>query len=412
MGGHALADGLTERKQPAEYEQIKQAVLDKFTHPNAPVAVYPLQEMAGKESYGDLDLLCVPCAGSTREQLLSFLKTQFHATEIKAVPDIVSFDFQRFQVDLIHCTAQTLPMHRLMLSYGDRGMILGQMAHSRGLCLSLHGLALKLPDLAYSPWTAHELQRAAAVNNSHLPLQGVLSLCTDPDEIRAYMGVPPASEDSTLLASQEGLMDWLRASPCFSPLQFLQRFTNREHRKSCSSRPFYRKFVTRVLQDVMNEHGYPSQELEGAAHVEELFFAAASPTMRQSDEQSAALISWLQALCNDEAKAKKVDKGLHQQEALLRFSAGDALQEAKDKVLKKIEASYKFNGRMLLDLGVQATSINACKLSFLQWLQKEQGQQLEMMQEAEDALLTETKESVLVKLQAWYQEQHSSSASS
>ena len=129
MGGHALSEGLTERKQLADYVRIKQAVLDKFQEvAHGIIRVCSITEMTGKESFGDLDLLYIRETGISLGDVKELIVKHFTPTEIVTTSHVTSFDFERFQIDMIACDEDTYEMSNFCLSYGDRGMILGQIA--------------------------------------------------------------------------------------------------------------------------------------------------------------------------------------------------------------------------------------------------------------------------------------------
>ena len=129
MGGHALSEGLTERKKLAEYCRIKQAVIERFeAHSQGTVRVNSIVEMPGKQDFGDLDLLYIRESGVTSGMVKVLIQSIFAPTEIVTCGQVTSFDFEKFQIDMIECNEMNFDMSHFCLSYGDRGMILGQMA--------------------------------------------------------------------------------------------------------------------------------------------------------------------------------------------------------------------------------------------------------------------------------------------
>ena len=126
MGGHALTEGLTERKCIHDYLKIKTNVFSKLDEQSL-ISIYAIKEMPDKESFGDLDLLVHftdPCI-SNMSDLRQLLKDVFNPTEIVRSGNIISIDVERFQVDFITCDPEYLDIHLFCLNYGDRGMILG-----------------------------------------------------------------------------------------------------------------------------------------------------------------------------------------------------------------------------------------------------------------------------------------------
>jgi hypothetical protein len=129
MGGHALSEGLTERKQLADYVRIKQMVMDIFQEKAAGVLrVCSITEMPGKQEFGDLDLLYIREKDVSFADVKTLVKSAFTPTEIVTTAHVTSFDYERFQIDMIQCDEDSYEMSNFCLSYGDRGMILGQIA--------------------------------------------------------------------------------------------------------------------------------------------------------------------------------------------------------------------------------------------------------------------------------------------
>ena len=265
MGGNALPEGLTERKPLAQYLDIKALVLatlkqtdiSKSTGVNGPSGgniltdpskvfeiVSEIVEMPEKESFGDLDLLYVPVVGVTASDIDACVQQLFSPTAIVKSGDVTSFDFMKFQIDLIRCTRMTFGMSRFCLSYGDRGMILGQMAKCRGFSLGTKGLVVKHS-------IVEELLGYTA-DNVHISSKDQIVLTTDPVEVRAFMGLSEAVDElgGDDLSTQEDVISFCLQSPWFKPQYFAPRkLNNCESRKKLSKRPFYNMFCSRIAED-------------------------------------------------------------------------------------------------------------------------------------------------------------------
>jgi hypothetical protein len=135
MGGHALTEGLTERKQATDYFIIKKRVMDLFVEGSDIINVTEIIEMPEKTSFGDLDLVYTLHKGKSHEDFITMIRLIFSPTEIFHNGDITSFDFNTFQVDMIKCDQSNYQITQFCLSFGDRGMILGQIARACGFSL-------------------------------------------------------------------------------------------------------------------------------------------------------------------------------------------------------------------------------------------------------------------------------------
>ena len=238
MGGNALSEGLTERKPLAEYLEIKRRVLDVLQdekHKSILDVVTEIVEMPEKESFGDLDVLYVCAKDKSLKDVVELIKNLFCPTELVS-GTVTSFDFQNFQIDLIQSDHETIRMAKFCLSYGDRGMILGQMAKCRGFSLGTKGLIV-----------THSSIEKLLRTQTGLSSSDFVVLSRDPAEIRAFMGLPATDND---LLTQDSVMKFCMNSPWFKPHFFAPRRLNScESRKKLSKRPFYRSFCEIVAEE-------------------------------------------------------------------------------------------------------------------------------------------------------------------
>lgn len=330
MGGNALTDGLTERKQKEDYLKIKEIVLkilqDHHSSSNGKVldVVSEIIEMPEKESFGDLDLLYVCAPGSTIVDINELVNELFSPTEIVKSGDVTSFDFMKFQIDMIRCTLETYGMSRFCLSYGDRGMILGQMAKCRGFSLGTKGLIVK--------HTAIEELLGYANKNIHISSKDQIVLTTDPAAIRAFMGLPPGDEGgSDNLHTQEDVMRFCLTAPWFQPKWFAPRkLDNCESRKKLNKRPFYQKFCEEITQ------AYDLANLD-----------------RPSPEEKAA---------------EEALRLAYIREGLAYFGKAHLLDEIRQRQERKQAVRDKLSHTLFLALGVDKRSLGTARSSFTRWL--------------------------------------------
>lgn len=246
MGGNALTEGLTERKDLSAYLEIKEVVLSKLESKNDSTAtedtkvidvVSEIIEMPEKLSFGDLDLLYVSSENKGKNDLYATIAELFSPTEIVTHGSVTSFDFMKFQIDLIKCTHETFGMSRFCLSYGDRGMILGQMAKCRGFSLGVKGLIV----------THSNVEALLGCSNKvHLSSKSQIVLSTDPIAIAAFMGLQAEQH----LETQQDVVDYCMQSTWFHPKCFTpRRLNNCEGKKKLRLRPFYKMFCDKIAAD-------------------------------------------------------------------------------------------------------------------------------------------------------------------
>mgnify|MGYP003386254081 CR=1 FL=1 len=251
MGGNALTEGLTERKEKEEYLQIKALILatlhngkriDQESQTEGEqgaekvlAVISEIVEMPGKTSFGDLDLLYVLADGKSTTDVYTLVRHLFAPTEMVSNGGVTSFDFMRFQIDMIQCKPETFPLSQFCLSYGDRGMILGQMAKCHGFSLGTKGLTV----------THSSLEELLGYKNGRISSSEKLTLSTDPVSIRSFMGLS-LENDEDILHTQADVMHFCMQSPWFKPKYFAPRkLSNCESKKKLRQRPFTRCFVTK-----------------------------------------------------------------------------------------------------------------------------------------------------------------------
>lgn len=232
MGGHALSEGLTERKKACDYFSIKNAVLSRIADSCSYVfRVEEIQEMPEKEDFGDLDLLFVLHPGYTYSDFKRSITLTFCPNHVVRSGSITSFDFSKFQIDMIECSPENIGISRFVLSYGDRGMILGQIARANGFSLGINGLVISNTEIAALIGMPEVVDK--------------ITLSCDPEEIRRYMGLPLKDIE---LSTQLDVAQYCVSTPWYHPSQFTRKL-NQEGKKRVAKRSFYRTFVEKIVED-------------------------------------------------------------------------------------------------------------------------------------------------------------------
>ena len=145
MGGNALSNTFTERKNRADYTRIVTEVrelLEPFVYRSADIPAY-----REKESFGDADILIIPKVAEDLRHTF-FAKLVKKPNEIVKNGNVYSFDYQNFQIDLIVCDHDNYETSYNYFSYNDLGNLIGRIAHKMGLKYGHHGLSypIKLSD--------------------------------------------------------------------------------------------------------------------------------------------------------------------------------------------------------------------------------------------------------------------------
>lgn len=335
MGGNALAEGLTERKGVQDYLQIKALVLETLRRSDCGsgqakgegevlAVVSEIVEMPEKQSFGDLDLLYVLADGKTREDLYKLIRHHFSPTDMVTHGSVTSFDFMRFQIDMIQCTPDSFAMSHFCLSYGDRGMILGQMAKCRGFSLGSKGLVV----------THTSIEELLGYKNGHISSTEKIVLSTDPVAIREFMGLPQ-DNDVDSLTTQEDVMNFCMQSPWFRPQYFAPRkLSNCESKKKLRQRPFYKMFCEKIALE---------------------YNLGDTPPL--SAEDKAADLN---------ARLTNI------REALAHFHMTERVHEIGVQQQKQQEVREKLDYKLFVALGIETRRVGTARSSFTQWLLEQQ----------------------------------------
>ena len=299
MGGHALKTVKTVRKSAEEYYKIKEQIKSIF---NGKLEIEFIPEVPGKADFGDLDILYQPTGFVS--QLFKLIKECFQPHEIVSNGDVISFDYDNFQIDLIRCSAyeligsNTMEMSKFFFSYGDFGGIMGQIVNRHKLKLGQDGLWLYV----YLDENGIEME------NSY----GKVILTSKPYEICEYLGMD--YQRWFTLQSKEEIFEYIKSCRLFR--SDFSRDTNHKYRERSKKRPMYREFIEYIH--------------------------------RSTDANS-----------NRSATIQNL-----QMEALEHFNKLEEFREIFARARKAKELSEKFNGRLFLDLGVPGKEIGSSLKKF------------------------------------------------
>lgn len=395
MGGHALSPGLTERKPLQEYLEIKQQVLALLSSAPPPRLLHldTVPEVPQKKEFGDLDLIFFRLPLVTQSDLNTLLTRLFQPREIAHCGNVISFDFRSFQIDLIEAPEPNLPLTRFCLGYGDRGMILGQIARWHGFSLGLLGLMI----------TSEDLERLCEVKG----VTERIVLTIDPQEIRAYLDLP-LSDDQIL--APEDIGRYCRSSSWYRPEIFTGRL-NAEGRKRWAKRPYYRHFVQQIVVETAAHYRFllsreqslgEDQGVDLKNHLFHFMDQSLSPELFEQELQlwspeemngdprhySHTPVAVLQSQRMERIRA-----------ALTHFQKWGEVEEIRRRYLERQERREKLNYSQLMELGIPSEELAAARLEFLRWVLRHRSEWLGEQGRAEEVEVTEgNREEVEVEL--------------
>ena len=132
MGGNALKLVITIRKNKTEYYLLRDKIKKIFLERGIIIDYIP--ELEDKESFGDLDILY------SNIEMLSVIKELFVPNEIVINGEVISFDYDDFQIDMIKC--ENIEFCKFYFSYGDFGNLIGKILKKYEYTFGHHCLSL------------------------------------------------------------------------------------------------------------------------------------------------------------------------------------------------------------------------------------------------------------------------------
>ena len=291
MGGHALKYAKVTRKNRDEYFKINNEV-EKILNKALTIDFAP--EIPGKESFGDLDVLYIPNEKehlkdiNYNEPIKDIIFKLFKPSEIVINGDVLSFDYQEFQIDMIKC--KHIDFAKFYLSYGDFGAIIGRIVNHYGFKFGHEGFWINV-------YTDQENQ----FDETHS--YGKIVLTTNPEEMCKFIGLK--YEDWLTIECKEDIFNFIKSSRFFKP-EIFESLKATHHRKA-RLRPFYLEFIASI----------GIKEISGGSHYAENL----------------------------------------QMEGIKYFNKEKEFQEIFEQLNRKIEIKKKFNGKMIIEMGVEIKKI-------------------------------------------------------
>lgn len=323
MGGNLLQG--VERKDAESYRIIKHEVLARF-HDEGSVQCCVPPELPHKQSFGDLDVLYSyhsNCAeieaehdnsdnNNCRIPMHSLVVKLFNATQIVKVGNVLSFEYKQFQIDMIYSQQKYYDCARFFLAYSDLGGLIGTMANWYRLKFGHKGLWLNL---------SKENAEKFGLEN-YIGREPRIDLTHSPDQICHFFGMD-------FQKFQDGFDDELQIfqflcqATKFDMNMFRVSSLTTDNKKREHTRPFFGRFL-----NYLNEQRGP-----------------------QIDNSS---YSYSEDECRD-----------LQLEAIEHFNKCNDVVTVLTNIQLSQRRKAKFNGRILLECGVQPNLIGHVTSRFL-----------------------------------------------
>ena len=236
MGGKALKNCYTRRCSREEFDIISNEIL-YILKQHMELVDIPLF-LKGKESFGDIDIICYP--GKSFNMVINdFINQTFSPNEIYHNGNCYSFDYKEIQIDLILATDKTFHTMKHYYSYNDLGMFIGLVAQGFGLKYGQKGLFMK-----YN------------FKNQHI---GDIQTSNDFEKIYTFLGFDYKRYDEGFNGFEE-IYEYVYNSKYFNHDSFMPERLNRVNYDRNIKRPSYINFLEWIKLQPRKEYVFKSKE--------------------------------------------------------------------------------------------------------------------------------------------------------
>lgn len=142
VGGNALALFGARRYDREEYLVISDEILYKLDHHMPEKSFMEIPYYRNKESFGDMDILCLPLTNKDYEYIRKVLDTDVFLVN----GGVMSLLYEGLQVDIIPMPLKYFTTSYKYYAYNDLGNLLGKIFHKFGLKYGHRGLTMPLRD--------------------------------------------------------------------------------------------------------------------------------------------------------------------------------------------------------------------------------------------------------------------------
>lgn len=326
MGGKAIKKVPVIRLEKSRYDDLKNKIFEIFS-PRFQIDF--LIEVPGKIDFGDLDVLYL---SESSQDIKNFIIEKINPIEMVSNGDVLSIGYklesdEYFQIDFIKC--KNINTSKFYFSYGDLGSIIGRITKYYGLTFGSDGLWINILSQTVNKYI-EESQIEIVIKGNKVKDQidqtwnlGKIILSDNPESICKYLDLDYELWNKGFADSNE-IFNWIIKSSWYSHDIFNK--LNCEHRRRFNLRPFYQKFVEYIF------------EIQGL----------------QPDFQKAF---------HEETKFNL------QFEAIKWFNKINELDQLILIYNKNVERHEKFNGNMLLNIGIESKNLGNIIKNFKFYIQ-------------------------------------------
>jgi len=138
MGGNAIKSVELVRLTKSEYKPYENLVISKLSKYINIDDIKTISYYKNKLDFGDMDLII---RKPKPVNLVQILKDEFNSKEVYVNSDVISFEFNNFQVDLIFTSSENLETSLFYFSYNDLNNFVGRFSHKFNLKFGHDGLS-------------------------------------------------------------------------------------------------------------------------------------------------------------------------------------------------------------------------------------------------------------------------------
>lgn len=248
MGGNAISN--TQRLNRSDYERYEhelKTLLAGFL--KTPFA--PLQFYSEKESFGDIDFV-VAQPKPPKADLMQFF-AEIGSREQYFNGDMLSFEYQNFQVDLNFVAPENYETALFYFAYNDLNNLIGRIAHKFGLKFGFDGLCYQIR--TESGYRAKKI-----------------TLCKDPAAIYSFLGYD-YSRFLQGFTNREAIFEFVASSRYFNAAIFDLDELNHINRTRNKKRQTYQLFLQWLAGKTLNEFRFEEDKSIYLIRIHNHFYA-------------------------------------------------------------------------------------------------------------------------------------------
>jgi len=236
MGGKALKNTITERKDTSEFIRISNEI-SKILSNYLDTEIYTTKCYHTKETHGDLDLL-IKLDNKLYNKginLVNMVNELFKPNEIYKNANCLSFDYDKFQIDLILIPESCWGTAKVYFEYDPTGNLMGKIARKMKIKTSIDGVKIK----CFHSYGDKGLYLIVYSDNDKLD---EILLSRDNEAIFNYLGYD-WEQYLTGFETIEEIFKWNIESTYFKPNFFYMESLTQVDRKRNRKRKTYNEFI-------------------------------------------------------------------------------------------------------------------------------------------------------------------------